>query len=122
MKTVNMRRRSLLVIVIDNLSKHVEAHARAEDGWQAKQEAALKAALERFKKRRDFAPGRMLVLTKPHSHADDYRRVIAMLKHSVDENVSLTPDEYDSYVRNKWPWAESFNTMTAAYGAKRGKR
>lgn len=44
----------------------------------------------------------------PTNHLNDFDKAILMLEYSVAEKVNLTPDEFDSYVRNNWKWKEQF--------------
>jgi len=41
---------------------------------------------------------------RPVSRADEYRRVIARLAASVDDEIELEESEFDCYVLDEWDW------------------
>jgi hypothetical protein len=51
----------------------------------------------------------------PEDHGDDYEGTIRRLELLVDDNVELDTHEFDSYVRNKWDWKDSFLANNLAY-------
>lgn len=55
-------------------------------------------------------------LTAPEDHTSDYDRAIAMLEMSVDEQITLTSHDFESYVMDRWAWAAQFGATSAFYG------
>lgn len=51
----------------------------------------------------------------PEDHSDDYEGTIRRLELSVEPNIELTSDEFDSYIRNKWHWREEFLALNSPY-------
>jgi len=51
----------------------------------------------------------------PEDHGDDYEGTIRRLELSVEPEVKLDTNEFDSYIRNKWTWRESFLTSNTGY-------
>jgi hypothetical protein len=51
----------------------------------------------------------------PEDHGDDYEGTIRRLELIVDDTVELNTNEFDSYVRNKWSWRDSFLTSNTGY-------
>lgn len=51
----------------------------------------------------------------PEDHGDDYDGTIRRLELSVDPEIELDTTEFDSYIRNKWAWKESFLSANSAY-------
>jgi len=54
----------------------------------------------------------------PQSHADEYDRVIDMLDFTDIDEVVLTQQEFNQYVRDEWQWSRVFNETAGAYSAK----
>ena len=53
--------------------------------------------------------------TYPENHTDDYAGTIRRLELSVDKEIELDTNEFDSYIRNKWAWRDSFLTSNTGY-------
>ena len=51
----------------------------------------------------------------PEDHGDDYNGTIRRLELSVEPNIQLDTNEFDSYIRNKWSWKDSFITSNRSY-------
>ena len=51
----------------------------------------------------------------PEDHGDDYLGTIRRLELSVETNVELDTNEFDSYIRNKWSWRDSFLSSNTSY-------
>lgn len=51
----------------------------------------------------------------PENHTDDYAGTIRRLELSVDKEIELDTNEFDSYIRNKWAWRDSFLTSNTGY-------
>lgn len=51
----------------------------------------------------------------PEDHGDDYSGTIRRLELSVDNELELNSNEFDSYIRNKWSWKDSFLSCNSGY-------
>ena len=51
----------------------------------------------------------------PEDHGDDYNGTIRRLELCVEPNIELDTTEFDSYIRNKWAWKDSFITSNSGY-------
>jgi hypothetical protein len=51
----------------------------------------------------------------PEDHGDDYEGTIRRLELTVSPEVELDTNEFDSYVRNKWVWRDSFLASNTLY-------
>ena len=51
----------------------------------------------------------------PEDHADDYNGTIRRLELCVDGEIKLDTSEFDSYIRNKWAWKQSFIASNTSY-------
>ncbi len=51
----------------------------------------------------------------PEDHGDEYEGTIRRLELSVSPEVELDTEEFDSYIRNKWQWRDSFLVSNSNY-------
>ena len=51
----------------------------------------------------------------PEDHGDDYLGTIRRLELCIEPEVHLNSNEFDSYVRNKWTWKDSFLNSNRGY-------
>jgi hypothetical protein len=51
----------------------------------------------------------------PEDHGDDYLGTIRRLELCVEGEVELDSNEFDSYIRNKWTWKDSFINSNRGY-------
>jgi len=51
----------------------------------------------------------------PEDHGDDYLGTIRRLELSVDGEIELESNEFDSYIRNKWSWRDQFISTNTCY-------
>ena len=51
----------------------------------------------------------------PEDHGDDYLGTIRRLELCIEPEIDLNDNEFNSYIRNKWTWKESFITSNRAY-------
>ena len=54
-------------------------------------------------------------LTFPQNHLDSYTKAIKMIELSVFDKVSLSSEEFDSYVLNDWGWKKNFLATNVGY-------
>jgi hypothetical protein len=51
----------------------------------------------------------------PVNYADQYIEAIDMLKFSVDENIQIDQQTFQSYVKNEWTWTQHFKALNSTY-------
>ncbi len=103
----------LKLIVTENKAKHDKIYADAVAGFWVRAKQELEAKLEDLK---NHHYGNLCVsLVFPENHNDDYQRAIEMLDLTVDKEVILKQHEFESLVRNRWPWRQSFLLSNAGY-------
>lgn len=128
-------RTKLLERIRENRDKHVAAYEEAWKGYLIEVAEQLekcakdaRAALKTLNGK-EWEPGdeslHREVTTHfgvnaqaPQSHADEYDRVIDMLDFTHEENVVLSQQEFNMYVRDEWAWSRMFNETATAYSAK----
>jgi hypothetical protein len=127
-------RQKLLDRIKENRDKHVAAYEEAWKGYLievAEQlEQCAKDARANLKKLngKEWEVGDDLhreVVTHfgvnaqaPQTHADEYDRVIDQLAFTSVDEVVLTQQEFNQYVRDEWQWSRMFNETAGTYSAK----
>lgn len=105
MQTVSVKKAELLAIVQTNRDQHRAAFEKAFAGYQKECMEVLQNNLDALLK--DSKHIVVFFEQPPADHTDDYDRVIAMLKMSVDENIELTNLDFAKYVQDDWDWKDS---------------
>ena len=95
----------------DNLELHIKEYETAYVKWLDKMAEIYTEAQRRHSKGEKFfidAP------TEPHSHAKEYRRIIAQLDWTVDNAIELDQREFAQFVMDDWEWMRGFKTSTTS--------
>lgn len=83
------------------------------DGYRDKVIEILEDHIDRIKAN---APERVSVsLPMPEDHTEDYDRVLAQLAWSLDDELELNEQEFNTYVRDQWGWRDAFAQTYAMY-------
>ncbi len=115
MKQVTVRKEVLKTILQDNLKKHVEEYKEALEGYKEKALEALKEQIIEIEKG-SFLNWNKLNLKQPQTYEKEYKRAIGMLEMSCDSNaVTITAEEYDSYVLDEWNWKNDWVFSNTQY-------
>lgn len=97
----------------ENLAKHQAVFDEALSGYKLKVVEVLE------KKLTDARAGRRIEeyirIEQPVNQTHEYKRAIGMLEMSVDEDISLTTEEYENYVLDRWRWKADFLVKNAQY-------
>ena len=108
MKQVTVETKWLIEQVVANQAAHEEKFKRALEGYRKRVTKLVQDLLADVEQGNI---GRVYICeTPPTNHKRDYKRVVAMLMASVDEDVTLSADEFSSYVQDDWHWKQEWNT------------
>lgn len=116
MQTVTINKGRLLTIVIENRDKHLADYAEAERGYQSEIVKVLSRYLEQVQSKKipkDF--NAIFEIPRPENHVKDYNTIIGMLELSVDQEISLSQQDFKLYVQDEWSWKRAFETVTSNY-------
>lgn len=113
MREVKIGVRDLGEAVRKNREAHVRELAEAKIGHRKAMEEKLLEHLALVQSGADYAPS--LGLIEPQDHTEDYDRVLAMLQYTVDTTVTLTVQEFEQYVMDKWHWALGAKALNSGY-------
>lgn len=115
MNTVVVDKTKLLEQLEANRDAHRDVFIEALAGYKAKVLELLEEKIERVRKN---AVERVYIdLPMPEDHTEDYDRAIATLKWTLLDEVTLTIQEFDMYVRDSWGWKRQWTTSNSVYAA-----
>lgn len=58
-------------------------------------------------------------LNRPQDHTEDYQQAIAVMDWHQDSEIKISLEDFDAYVRDKWPWQQMFKATHLAYNSPR---
>lgn len=116
MKTVKVKKDTLVNTLKDNMVTHV---ADYELAWEAYHKAVIANAtnlLERAKNVKKGRPVQLYInLEMPVNHEDDYVRTIEMCEWEVADEVDLSEAEFRQFVQDEWSWKGQFTASNVQY-------
>lgn len=130
-------RQKLVDRVQNNRDKHVATFDEAWKGYLIEVQEQLDDCVKNYRVAvRDFKQGNgdnveeiiqrvrkvYVNADKPENHADEYDRVIDMLAFTDEEKITLTPQEFNQYVRDEWAWSAKFASSTQTLISKTSAR
>jgi len=115
MHSVKVNKHDLLVTLEINRDKHRDLFLKAQEGYRQR---VIEELDEMLQLARDGKELRVTIeMQAPQDHTEDYDRVIAMLKLSVDETVTIDSVSFEQYVLDKWAWSRHANFINQTYSA-----
>ena len=129
-KTVQVEKTRLLTTLHHNLSKHRSEYLTAVEGYHEKVDVLIRklaeTAMQATPDRR--GPGLdaihevhsdLVNLDRPANHSDSYEQAIALMEWETRENVELSINDFECYVRDNWTWMTSFKNSVSNYSGGR---
>lgn len=113
MDSINVKRDSLIEKMKVNRDKHHALFTEAKEGFRITVIEELEKSLKSAREGREIRTS--IPLQAPQDHTDDYDSIIAMLIMSVDDEISLSHQDFQSYVLDKWHWAIQTSLVNSAY-------
>ena len=113
MEKVVVDKVKLLDKLEDNRDKHRAVFLEAMAGYKAKVLELLEAQIERVKN--NAVEQVFINIPMPSDHTDDYDRIIETLKWTLFDEVTLTIQEFDMYVRDSWGWKQQWTASNSVY-------
>ena len=104
-RTIKVSKDTLLEKLKENRIKHITDYNEA-----------YKIFVENYIERLDYlaekvsegmSPEMHIKMIVPKSYEDDYTQIIDMLEMSIENEVEITAEEFQAYVKNKWNWTQT---------------
>jgi len=116
---MKFKRVEILKTLQENRKNHLEIVREAQVGYREKIQKVLEESLEKIKNGKSFNPfNAFRSIVVPENHIDDYDRTIQMLQMCVEDNIELSADEFQCYVRDQWGWMGNFLLSNTGYSKK----
>ena len=121
--SVRVSRFALIEALKANRAKHIEEYADAMIEYKELFLKELKTNLKNAKAGKDLEKCRYVSLTAPRNYSEEYDEAIAKFEFSVDDNIILSDEEFNNFVRNKWNWTATVSASNSVYASSyRSKR
>lgn len=117
MRQVVVERLSLLEKVRKNRAKHEQEYNEARDDYKA---LVIKICQDNIAALTDIGVSDKKIKNipeRPVHYLNEYDRSIQMLVMSVEENITLSSQEFDQLVMDNWAWKNSFLATNSSYKA-----
>lgn len=113
MQTVKVKKNRLLEALRINKENHLKIFNEAQVGYRKR---VIQELDDMAKKARagERVPT-FWQLAAPVNQTPEYERAILMLEMSVDEEVTLTQQEFQCYVMDRWAWRQKFLEDNSVY-------
>jgi hypothetical protein len=118
MNAIKMNRVELLVIVRENMAKHVAEYLEAVEDYKklVLQLATANLKMAKTQELAEFAKIKA-VPSKPNSYEASYKRAVRMLELSIEDVIEIEEDVFNQLVLDEWSWKNSFITSNSLYKA-----
>tara|TARA_B100002049_G_scaffold236577_1_gene223750 strand:- start:12158 stop:12508 length:351 start_codon:yes stop_codon:yes gene_type:complete len=113
MRTVTVKKQEFLKILKANRLKHEKAYKEALSDRIKSAKIKLNELLNDIEHGIDLDED--LHFPKPRCHSKDYDEIIMMMEMEVQNEVSLTQDEFSKYVQDQWHWKSDFDFISSSY-------
>ena len=113
MQTVKIKRSKLIGILTENRDVHADELQKALVGYRNLVVKELDKMLEAAKTGGPIVTS--MNLRPPQDHTEDYDQVLAMLDLSVDDDITLTNEEFRWYVLDDWGWSKFAKFTNSSY-------
>lgn len=113
MKEVKVKRDELLGVLKVNREKHQQIFGEALDGYKVKVIETLERTLNQA--RSGERVSEHITIPRPINQTHEYNRAIRMMEMSVEPEVTLTTQEFDCYVMDRWHWKQQFLASNSLY-------
>jgi len=116
-KTVNVNRKILIDALIKNLEDHRKEYREAVEGYRLTIMNDLEGALHDMERAKtdDEIRKVQVKFQFPMNYEMQYIEAIDMLQFSVDENIQIDQQTFQSWIKNEWSWTTHFKALNSTY-------
>ncbi len=112
MRSIEVAKEMLLTKLKENREKHIAEYNEAREAFHVQAAQALRDLADKVAKGDTCLH---VQLPLPTSHEDDYDTAIGMLEWETRDKVTVTTEEFESYVMDKWDWQKAFASTVSNY-------
>jgi hypothetical protein len=121
MQTIKVDKATLIAILETNRTEHRGLFLEAQKRYREAIIVVLDQQLAVARNGEHVNVRRIVQITCPTDHTDDYDLVIGMLKLDINHTVDLSAQEYAQYVDDDWGWMGTFASEVSSYGISNAK-
>ena len=125
-RTVKVKKARLMETLRSNLEIHRKEYKEARAGFEEARRHAYselsKASqhasdADSEKARQDAAQSwnNVMRLDDPKDHSESYEQAIALMEWETRDEIELSINDFESYVRDRWDWQHHFKMSHANY-------
>ena len=116
METVKVKKSILLAKLRANRAEHREVFEEASEAFR---EEVIKVLDQRLADAKANKRIKLQIdLIQPMDQTEEYDQAIAMCEMSVDDEITLSHENFRNYVLDKWRWRDQFIASNSNYSAK----
>lgn len=116
MERVKVKKSDLLEKLKKNRAEHREIFEEASEAFRKE---VIRVLDERLADAKAGKRIRLHIdLTQPMDQTEEYDQAICMCDMSVDDEITLSFENFRNYVLDKWVWRDQFIASNARYSAK----
>jgi hypothetical protein len=113
LQEITVRKADLLDALRKNREQHRAIFEEAIEGYRKKVIERLEEMVDLAKRNKKIDTH--LGLVQPEDHTDEYDLAIQMLEMEVGDEIVLSAQEFNQYVRNQWGWQGRFLASNSHY-------
>lgn len=122
MQNVTVKKQDLITKLLASKEKHEKEYRESVIDFRKAINIHLERASSKVKGVKDPVTLKKLKsfyinIPAPFHYLDSYDQVLAMLNMSVEDNITLTFNEFQQYVQDKWLGARQFASNKALYAS-----
>ena len=110
----------LLKILKKNYKEHKKIAKEAKKGYQKALIEELEIMLDAARDHQSF--DKVVRSRPPGNNKRDYERTIQMLEMTTDTELTLSGDQFECYVMDRWHWQENFLSNASNYSISAGSK
>ena len=114
MKEITIKKSKLVDKINENMTIHVKEYKELHILYTQEAILRLQVLLQNIQKN-SHNVSLYVDLVEPTSSEDSYRTALEMLELEVNENVTISEQEFKQYIKDEWHWSRSFELSKSAY-------
>jgi len=114
MKNITVNKEKLLEALTKNMAIHIDEYSQMKIVYMEMAVVKGEEILDNLRSG-DYKTNLYFDLDKPNSSEKEYKRAIEMLAWEVNVNVTITENEYNSYINDEWSFSRNFAVSKLAY-------
>jgi hypothetical protein len=121
-RTLQFKVKEILLKLKENRENHVDAYKATLLSFHMKRrELASNLGVRTGESYNDADFTKRLselaIMARPISHEEDYTEAIEMLSWTSQEEIELTTEVFNQYIRDQWSWKKQFDMLSTTYGS-----